>query len=229
MSKLYGVGVGPGDPELITVKAARVLAEADIAAVPKMANGERTAFNIARRYLDGKLVLDCVIPMTRDAKILAEAYAKAADDIEGHLKQEKTVAFITLGDPGIYSSYMRISRMISSRGYDTELVAGVTSFCAAAARLNISLCEHGEPLIIIPSGYEGEDELLGLSGTKVIMKAGSNIRQICGRVNRDGISQTGMMVEKCGMEGEKIYQGFDSFPEKAGYLSTVIVKDKSDD
>ena len=138
--KLYGVGVGPGDPELLTKKAERVLREADVVAVPDKGAGEKTALNIVADIVGGKELLYCPTPMVRDRAVLDGCYEKIADDICALLDAGKVVAFITLGDPTVYSTYIYVHKKVLARGYAAELVPGVPSFCAVAARLNTSLC-----------------------------------------------------------------------------------------
>ena len=108
MSKgtLYGLGVGPGDPELLTLKAVRILKEADVIAVPDKGSGEKTALHIVEAYIQGKPLLPCATPMVRDQQVLDAAHHRIADSICALLEEGKTVAFITLGDPTVYSTYM---------------------------------------------------------------------------------------------------------------------------
>ena len=109
--KLYGVGVGPGDPELMTLKAVRLIKECDFVAVPKSGEGEGVAKQIARRAVgeeifDQKQLVEVAMPMTRDPQLLEESHRQAAEQIEALLDGDKTVVFLTLGDPAIYSIYM---------------------------------------------------------------------------------------------------------------------------
>ena len=151
--KLYGVGVGPGDPELLTLKAVRVLREADVVLVPDSVKADKTALHIASAYLQNKTVETVTTPMVRDKAVVDAAYTAAAGRICALLDQGKQVAFLTLGDPTVYSTYMYIHEKVLARGYDVEVVPGVPSFCAAAARLNLSLCQGSEPLLIIPASH----------------------------------------------------------------------------
>lgn len=143
--KLYGVGVGPGDPELLTRKAERIIRTSAVLAVPDKGAGEKTALNIIGPLAHGKERLDCSTPMVRDQAVLDGAYDAAADAICEKLDQGKDVAFITLGDPTVYSTYIYIHRRVVNRGYGAEIIPGVPSFCAVAARL-------GSPCARRPSG-----------------------------------------------------------------------------
>ena len=159
-AKLYGVGVGPGDRELITVKAVRVIKECGVITAPLMKNGGKTAYDIAAEYTMGKRFIELEMPMSKDFEELDKNYGAAADVIETELKAGNNVAFLTLGDPTVYSTYMRIDRIMRSRGYETEIIPGITSFCAAAARLNMALCERDEAMTVIPASYDIEKSLL---------------------------------------------------------------------
>ena len=171
---LYGVGVGPGDKRFLTLAAVETLKKAQVIAVPDT-GGEKTAMNIVSEFIEGKEILYCDMPMTRDAERLKAGHNSSAQAIINKLDEGLDVAFITLGDPCIYSTYMYVHRIILDRGYEAEIISGVTSFCAAAAALNISLCDGGDALHIIPSSYDGADELLRLKGNKVLMKSGKSL------------------------------------------------------
>ena len=174
--KLYGVGVGPGDPELLTAKAIRILGECDVIAVPQSENGGRTALEIATCYIKDKPVRAFDMPMTHDRAARNASHDAAADAICALLDEGKNVAFLTLGDPTVYSTGWYVHKRVVSRGYDAELIPGVPSFCAAAARLGRALCEDGEMLHIIPASHGKEREGLALPGSKVLMKAGRGMR-----------------------------------------------------
>ena len=132
---LYGVSVGPGDPELMTVKAVRIISEADVVAVPDAGRGVGAAQSIAANLLEGKEILPCPMPMTRDATVIDQTHHAVADTLCGLLDQGKSVAYLCLGDVSIYSSYGYLHQLVSERGYPTEVIPGVTSVSAAAARL----------------------------------------------------------------------------------------------
>lgn len=221
---LYGVGVGPGDPELLTMQAARILRQADVIAVPATGEGNKTAMAIATEYIAGKPLLECAMPMLRDKKKLAENYDLIADRLAALLDESKQVAFITLGDPSIYSTYTYLHKRMLERGYDARLVPGVPSFCAVAAALNIPLCEGSEILHIIPSSHESTDEGLSLPGNKVLMKAGKSMASVRDRLARDGKLKNAAMVECCGMENQKIHHSLDDLSGDASYFSVIVVK-----
>ena len=221
--KLWGVGVGPGDPELLTVKAVRVLREADVVLVPDASSGDKVALNIAKDYLRDKQIQLVKTPMVRDKAVMDAAHEQAADTIGALLDEGKQVAFLTLGDPAIYSTYMYIHQKVLRRGYAVEVVPGIPSFCAAAARLNQSLCLGKEPLTIIPASHD-QNDLMDLPGNKVFMKAGRSILELQQTLADKGLLDGASMVENCSMENEHVYPHFVDLKEPSGYFSLVIVK-----
>ena len=223
--KLYGVGVGPGDPELLTLKALRLIKEAPVVAVPGTVPENTVAYKIvvqAYPELAEKELLPIDMPMTKDHAKLRESHEKGAKAVAAVLDQGKDVVFLTLGDTTVYSTYLYVHHRVAEMGYDTEIVSGITSFCAVAARLNIGLVEKHEELHVIPASYQIE-EALQLPGTKVLMKAGKKMAEVKATIKRLGASA--VMIENCGMPNEKIYRSVDEIPEDAGYYSLIIIKD----
>ncbi len=223
---LYGLGVGPGDPELLTIKAARILREADIVAVPDKGSGEKTALNIVREHVEGKELLFCPTPMVRDESVLEKCFEEITDRLCEKLDEGKNIAFITLGDPTVYSTYMYIHRRVASRGYAAQLVPGVTSFCAVAARLGESLCEKSERVLIVPASHKDIGDCLKVDANYVFMKAGREICALRERLRDEGLLDRASMVENCGMANENVYPRFGDAPEDSGYFSVVLVKSK---
>ncbi len=227
--KLYGVGIGPGDPELITIKARRIIAEADVVAVPKTAaEKESLAQTIAEDALEkGKEILELLFPMSFDAKVLEKSWQEAIKKIRDKLEQGKIVAFITLGDPTIYSTYMYLHKQLHQEGYAAEIIPGITSFCAAAARAGISLGENREAIAIVPSAYECDnlENILQSFDNIVLMKLSKSLPKLKELLKAEGLSERAVLVSKCGMKDEKVTYDL-SLPdgEKISYFSTMIVK-----
>lgn len=220
---LYGVGVGPGDPQLMTLKAAQTAKECPVIAIPHKDREKCTALKIARGAvpeLSEKELLPVDMPMTKDPEKLEQAYCAGAAAIAQVLAQGKSVCFLTLGDPTVYSTYLYLHQRVAALGYETKIIPGVTSFCAAAAELGISLCENREQLHVIPGTYTPE-EALHLSGTKVMMK--NNLPKTLEALRTAGAKAA--MVENCGMENQHVYPNLESIPEDAGYFSLLIVKE----
>lgn len=221
---LYGVGVGPGDPKLLTLQAVEVLQKADVIAVPDT-DGEKTAMNIVKGYIKEKEILFCPMPMSRDLKLVESSHQKSCDMLERALLKDKHIAFITLGDPTIYSTYMYIHKLITEKGYNTKIIPGITSFCAAAVALNTSLCDRGEALHIIPASYPDCEKLLALEGSKVLMKSGKKLGEVKKILKEMNLHKNSQMVECCSMENQRIYRSMEQVPETSSYFSIIIVKD----
>ena len=222
---LYGVGVGPGDPEYMTLKAVRLIRENEVIAVPGSVDEETVAYQIAVQAvpeLSGKTLVPVVMPMTHDREEMNRNHDLAADTVESYLKQGQNVVFLTLGDPTIYSTYLYVQKRVQAHGYQTELVSGITSFCAAAARANVSLVEWSEQLHVLPAVHRLESEL-DLPGNYVLMKSGRKMNQVKEMLRKSG--RDVVMVENCGMETEQIYHGVDEIPDDAGYYSLIIAKE----
>ena len=165
---LYGVGVGPGDPELMTLKAVRLIRENDVIAVPGKVPENTTAYRIAVQAvpeLKEKKLLAVDFPMTRDLQRLEEKYRENARVFEKFLASGKNVVFLTLGDATIYSTFSYVQRYVRQDGYEAEFVSAVPSFIAAAAAMKEPLVERDEPLHIYPALYPRENPQTGKTGT----------------------------------------------------------------
>ena len=221
----YGVGVGPGDPDLLTVKALRTLERCPVIAAPQTKSGEMLALDIVRRAaaLEGKTILPLFFTMARDKSQQRAAHEAAADAIAAHLTAGRDVAMLNLGDVSIYATFGYIMDILRERGYEAVMIPGVPSFCAAAARLGLSLVSGETPLHIVPAG---DPASLELPGTKVLMKAGKRLPQVQEALTARGLLEQAAMVEDCGLPTEKLYSSMGDVPEAAGYFATVIVKEQ---
>ena len=222
IGKLYGVGVGPGDPKIMTFKAVEILQSCSIIAVPKSGEGDSLALSIAKPYIKEQEILECYMPMTRDKEILEQNHEVVTRSIKGYLEEGKDVAFLTLGDPTIYSTYMYIHRRIVNLGYETEIIPGISSICSVAAALNDSLCEGSECLHIIPASYK--ESYLDLKGTKVLMKTGKSMERLKEELREKGLYKYAKAVECASMPDEKIHESLDTL-EDSSYFCVVVVKE----
>ena len=228
--KLYGVGVGPGDPELLTLKAARVLREADVLCLPRADRARCRAYQIALQALPElaeKDTLALEFPMTDEGEALAAAWEQAFGAVAGRLAAGRTAAFLTIGDPGVYSTYAYLRKRARAAGFPEETVCGVPSFIASAGALGISLCEGNEALHVL-SGREDAARALALPGTKVILKGGRRLpelRRQLAELEAEGRAEV-FAVSDCGMPQERLYRGAEALPEDGRYMLTVIVKEK---
>ena len=221
--KLYGVGIGPGDPELITKKAERIIRQAEVLAIPDAGRGQKTALSIVGELAQGKELLCCAAPMVREDAVLDRAYEANANRVCARLDQGKDVAFLTLGDPTVYSTYFYLHKKVLARGYAGEIIPGVPSFCAVAARLNTALCEKSERLLIVPASHGAVDDCLALDANLVFMKAGKEIGALKETLAAHALLDKASMVANCGMAGERVYPRFAQM-EEGGYFSVVLVK-----
>lgn len=227
---LYGIGVGPGDPELMTLKAVRLITEADCIVLPGENKDKCRAYGIASKVvteIDNKELLFIPFPMKMDKERLETFHKSTAMKIEEKLDEGKMVCFLTIGDPSIYSTMMYVKEIIDADGYKCELVSGVTSFCAAASRLGISLGQGDTPINIIPGSYLSEDTL-NMPGTRVFMKSGKKINELIEElVNEKGKRDSDIFyVSNCGMSDEKVGSGIESLSGENGYLTVVIAVDR---
>ncbi len=215
--KLYAVGVGPGDPELMTLKALKIIKNADCIACPENNGEPGTAYNIAKEAFPEiiskeRLLLE--FPMRKDD--LSDAHKKAAEQVTHYLSSGKDVAFLTLGDPELYSTFYYVADIIKKQGYEIEIVSGISSYSAAAARIKLPL-SLGDESVLITTG-----EFRKFEGTLVILKAGSRLKEI--KEKASAYNKNVYMIENCGMQKEKVYYDLHSIPDEAGYYSLVIVR-----
>lgn len=224
---LYGVGVGPGDPELMTLKSIRLIQENEMIALPSAVPQEAVAYQIAVQAvpeLATKQLVSVYMPMTHNQEELKANHEKGARTIESYLNQGKNVIFLTLGDPSIYSTFTYIQHIVEQDGYPTAMVSGVPSFCAAAARVNMPLAEWNEPLHIIPAVHSLKHDLSS-SGNYVLMKSGRKMKQV--KEKLAAANRSVVTVENCGTQDENIYYGVEEIPDDAGYYSLIIAKESN--
>ena len=239
---LYGTGTGPGEAELLTLKAVRLIRSCDMIAVPVSDSTlkEPCIREEGMPYLDNctayqivlpevpeirkKPVLCLPMPMMKEKEELKRIHDAGAKKVEEYLDEGMNIAFLTLGDPSIYSTYLYIHKRVQKDGYQAVIIPGIPSFCAAAAALNLGLAENKEEIHILPASY-GIEEGLKLSGTKILMKTGKKMPYVKETVKAS--NDRFWMVENCGMENEKIYENPDDVPEKSSYYSLIVIKEGS--
>jgi precorrin-2/cobalt-factor-2 C20-methyltransferase len=223
----YGVGVGPGDPRLLTLQAVDVLKSVDLVAIPKSKlDRESVAWDIAKVHCPVNVrLVKLEMPMTADQQVLAKAWRDGAQTLLAELKQGKSVAFITLGDPSLYSTYSYLLNILQEE-LPQECIAtvpGITAMSAAAARFNLPLATGDEPLLILPS-TEDVGGFLNLPNL-VFMKVSRRLPEILTLL--EGFKRKAVLLTRLGQAGEKICwnpkpQDFTS--DKIDYLSLLLVK-----
>ena len=153
----YSVGTGPGDPELLTYQAVKTMETCAIIALPNSGAAENAVLTIVSHYIEGKTIVYCDMPMVRDKALLAAAHEKVAKDLSVYLEAGQDVAFLTLGDPSIYSTAMYVHRQIQKLGYETSMVAGVPSFCAVAYEGNKVIMKSGKSIIQVKEKIDTQE------------------------------------------------------------------------
>jgi precorrin-2 C20-methyltransferase / precorrin-3B C17-methyltransferase len=231
---LYGVGLGPGDPSLVTVKAARLIGAADVVAYHSARHGRSVARSIAAPYMrDGQVEEQLVYPVTTEQVshpggyegALEEFYAAAAGRLMAHLSAGRDVVLLAEGDPLFYSSYMHMHKRISAR-FRTEIVPGVTSVSAASAALGLPLVEGNDVLTVLP-GTLGRDALVALlsgSGAAAIMKLGRSYADVQAALKDSGRLAAAYYVERAS-DGTRqvISRAGEVDPSTVPYMSLVIL------
>src|SRR3989338_6875632 len=229
--KLYGIGIGPGDPCLVTLKAREILDRVEVVFAPK---GNEDGTSCARSIVEAvtqsaKTFVELTFPMTKDKAVLNRYWARAAKEIATQIDKGKDAAFVTIGDPFIYSTYAYLLKTLRRNfpNIAVETVPGVSSFNAASAKAHIPLVEGDEKLAIIPvrRDLRGLRETLEEFDTVVLMKVCSKLDSVLSLLKEMGLAKSAVLVNRVGHKAEKIIHDLSSLKDKkAGYLSVVIVK-----
>lgn len=230
---LYGIGVGPGDPELITVKGAAVLARCPHIFVPKARTAaESVALSITSRYIGRNArIHELLFPMTADREELSNRWQENARAVAGVLEAGEDACFITLGDLFLYSTFIYLLREVRKiiPAVNVISIPGVTSFSAAASLSSFPVGEGREPVTVIPASADdlgAVREALKKEGTVILMKIGRRLPEILDIIDDAGLIGRGIFASRAGMEGERVETDLRKLrgaaPE-AGYLSIILV------
>ena len=231
LGTFYGIGVGPGDPELLTLKAAKLLHEVDIVCLPKSKEGaDSVAKKVAGPHLRAQArLVEISTPMVRDTALLEEQWQKGAEEIAGFLKQGLSVAFITIGDSMLYSTYTylmaRVRRLLPEA--PIECVPGVTSFSAAAAYLQEALAEGAEKLAVVPAIENPEEirDVLERFSNAVLMKVAGQYDAIVTVLEELQLLDKAVLISRLGYPEQRICHDLASLRgQKLDYLSLILVK-----
>lgn len=233
--KLFGIGVGPGDPGLLTVKAVETIKNADIIITPKTEKKDGSvAYNIARKYIPENVeILPMVFQMSNDMEAVNAQWKENRNIIAQKLDEGKNLVFLTLGDPMLYSTYMYIfNEFRDSDKYSIETIPGIPAFLGIASYINQPLTEWEENVLIIPATASPEkfDAALSAADNAVIMKVYKNFAYVQEELRKHHMMKRSVMVSRAGLPDEIIQRDLDSLPAdyKPNYLSTIIAKRDED-
>lgn len=225
--KLIGIGVGPGDTELLTLKAARVLKTVPVVFSPKSSKEkESIALSIVRPILEERedykrlMLVAPIFPMIENKEELEKIWTSASEMIAQYLDSGRDVAFITLGDPSIFSTYSYVQKKLID-DYEIETIPGITSFTACAAARNKALVEQNDILTVVPKIDDRLEQVIDYSDSVVLMKASRNTSELEETIEAKNRPKEIYSVQNCTRENEKIVEGFSN--EKP-YLTTTIIK-----
>ncbi|MEQ8896104.1 MAG: precorrin-2 C(20)-methyltransferase [Roseovarius sp.] len=226
---LYGVGLGPGDPELMTMRAHRLISGARVVAYPALAGAESFARSIAAGAISPgvrEIVMD--VPMTTEREPAQAAYDKGAGEIAQVLEAGEDVVCLCEGDPFFFGSFMYLFARLSGR-FEVEVVPGVTSVTACAARAGMPLAARNERVTVLPGPLSEEELRARIEGAEsvVIMKVGRHLPKIRGVIEGLGLGGQAVYVERASLPGEVVCPLAEA-PEKAPYFSMILLTKGAD-
>lgn len=225
--RIYGIGVGVGDPEDITLKAIKRIKESDLLICPKEDLNECRAYLIIKQVIpevENIETLPIEFEMTKDEEKRIQNHLKIYKKIKEHVLSGKKVSFITIGDPALYSTFSYISDLAQKDGIEVCIVSGITSITACANRLGVPLCEGREQLHVIPR-IEDIEAALELPGTKVIMKCGKKISFVKEKLRKKENIDI-YAISGCGTGKERCFRSPEEIPEDGYYMMTIIIKER---
>jgi len=231
--KLYGLGVGPGDPELISLKAFRLLREAAVVAYPTGREDGGNALAVVKPHLrDDHILMAMTYPATAGTvadspeypQLMEGFYDETSSEISAHLDAGRDVALVCLGDPFFYGSYMYWHARLGEK-YDTVVVPGISSVMAGPVALGKPLCHRTDTVTIIPATLPEQDieARLAVADSAVLMKLGRTLPKVRRVLKRLGRLDQAWLVERATMEGERVIAMSDETVETAGYFSVVVI------
>ncbi|GAB3888296.1 precorrin-2 C(20)-methyltransferase [Terrabacter terrigena] len=230
------MGVGPGDPELVTVKAARLIGEADVVAFHSGPRGDSIARRIASTYFRDDVIEELLVyPVTTGSTdhplgyhgLMADFYDDSADRLAAHLDSGRNVVVLAEGDPLFYGTYMYLHDRLADR-YDTAVVPGVTSVSGSAAAVATGLCRHEDVLTILPGTLPVPELARRLADTEaaVVMKLGRTFENVREALRQAGRLDDARYVERASSDAERVLRVVDVDPMTVPYMSMVVVPGK---
>ncbi len=223
---LYGVGVGPGDPQLLTLKACEIIRAADVMAYPVNGAGDSRSREIASDVIpEGVSELPVPIPMKVEREPARAAYDAAAGTISEHLHAGRNVAYLCVGDPLFYGSFMYLAARLG-RDHEIEVVPGVTSLSACTARTHVSLAGRNDVLCVVPATLDRDALKTALAGADAvaIVKVGRHFEKVRDVLRALGLADRATILEGATGERERVIALEDAPEKDAPYFSTILVR-----
>ena len=225
----YGIGVGPGDPELLTVKAIKAIEAADVLIAPKTEKKDGSvALEIARPYLKKDIeIVYQVFPMVKNFADDAGAWEKNKAEILALLNAGKNVAFLTLGDPMFYSTYIYVFRLLEHEDVDIRTIPGIPAFIAIGSRVGRPIVEGNDVFTVIPGTADRDrlEQVMAVAGSAAVMKVYHNSAEIIDLLHRNNMTKEAVLVSRAGLDDEKIIYDLEAHAdEKLNYLSTILTR-----
>ena len=223
---LYGLGIGPGDPELITLKALRLIEQTPVIAYPAPELGESLARAIAAPHIPcGKIEITIRTPMVAGKFPAHDIYDRYANDIAKHLRKSKDVAVLCEGDPFLYGSFMYLFSRLSGE-YPTHVVPGVSSLGACAALVGVPLVSRNETLSIVPAPLDEAELTTRIKAAQAVavMKIGRHFKKVRQVIERLGLSQRAHYIEHASMTNQRALTLDQVDPTKVPYFSMILIR-----
>ncbi|MBE6092783.1 MAG: precorrin-2 C(20)-methyltransferase [Selenomonas ruminantium] len=228
----YGIGVGPGDPELLTVKAIKAIEQVDVLIAPKTEKKDGSvALTVAKPYLkkDVEIVYQ-VFPMVKGfAENSTDAWESNKQEILELLRAGKNVAFLTIGDPMFYSTYIYVFRLLENEGVEIQTIPGIPAFAAIGSQLGYPIVEGDDVLSIIPATASPEkvEKAMQAADNVVLMKVYKNFEEVADMLDKNEMAEQAVLVSRAGLDDEKIiYDVLAHKKDKLNYLSTILTRKK---
>ena len=228
----YGIGVGPGDPELLTVKAIKAIEQVDVLIAPKTEKKDGSvALSVAKPYLkkDVEIVYQ-VFPMVKGfAENSTDAWEANKQEILELLNAGKNVAFLTIGDPMFYSTYIYVFRLLEQEGVEIQTIPGIPAFAAIGSQLGYPIVEGDDVLSIIPATASPEkvEKAMQAADNVVLMKVYKNFEEVADMLDKNEMAEQAVLVSRAGLDDEKIiYDVLAHKKDKLNYLSTILTRKK---
>lgn len=222
-SIFYGVSTGPGDPELMSVKAVKTIEKCNVIAAPRTPKGNTMALDIVKKIVDvsHKEIIYTDFAMSEDMAENSKKHDAALELIKKHLDAGRSVAMLSIGDISLYSTFSYVYEKLKNK-YKCVIIPGVNSFSACAAAAGVSLTDMKKPLTILPGSCENIDDILSAEGTKIIMKSKKGLGDIINKLDSRNCDY--IAVQNCGLENEIIsHKGKTKLNDS--YFTTILVKE----